>query len=376
MKNRQYIRQLCLAHLYKKAECCDMHLADFSNRFQKIPESLELDFLNRLVKGNWPVSYVDKALYLEYYSRFRRFAEAGYARKLTGYRNIAEFRVMESIKRNLSHFSGHKVQAVTEELKSLVKLGRKDYLEKGLQVMKRHNRNYLEAELQTALAAANSAEKWPEIQRRAFLYPNLKYETVGDERVRESHQELDGLVYPVNHSFWDTYMPPNGFRCRCIVIQTDEQVNEAGELGFEPMKGFRNNPGKTGKLFEDGHPYFMVKKSWKGTIRQQSEEHRASWERKEVANIAYELVGKNFLFPKMPKPVTFDSRKIKAVLGAPHAEPALRNDLLTAIALIIPELSLYKQDVDRYQYAIELLGVQFLIQLVEENDKAVFDIII
>jgi SPP1 gp7 family putative phage head morphogenesis protein len=52
----------------------------------------------------------------------------------------------------------------------------------------------------------------------ADFLPYWEYSAVGDDRTRPTHMALDGLVYPANHPFWDSYYPPWDFRCRCSVI--------------------------------------------------------------------------------------------------------------------------------------------------------------
>lgn len=71
----------------------------------------------------------------------------------------------------------------------------------------------------------------------------LQYSTAGDERVRRSHRTLDGITLPMESKFWDWYYPPNGWGCRCTVIQrrktkfkpTDE--NEAMNKGSQATAG-------------------------------------------------------------------------------------------------------------------------------------------
>lgn len=55
-------------------------------------------------------------------------------------------------------------------------------------------------------------------EEAAEYLPFWEYSAVGDDRTRPTHMALDGSVYPVNHSFWDSYYPPWDFRCRCSVI--------------------------------------------------------------------------------------------------------------------------------------------------------------
>ncbi len=34
---------------------------------------------------------------------------------------------------------------------------------------------------------------------------------------------FDGLVYQTDHVFWKTYYPPNGWKCRCDVVQMNDE---------------------------------------------------------------------------------------------------------------------------------------------------------
>jgi SPP1 gp7 family putative phage head morphogenesis protein len=42
--------------------------------------------------------------------------------------------------------------------------------------------------------------------------------TAGDDRVREAHEKLNGMIYKADNKVWDTIYPPNGWNCRCEVI--------------------------------------------------------------------------------------------------------------------------------------------------------------
>ena len=332
---------------------------DFDNRFRKIGAPLESDFLKRLHGGSWKKNALDTTIWQQYYQRLRQFAEAGYGKELTDPADWSEFDLMERVKRNASHFAGGKLATVTEELKTLRKLPLKDFLEQGGRVLKRHHRDYLEAEVQTALASANSAAKWKDIERRAYLYPNLRYETAGDERVRESHREMDGRIYPVNAAFWDTYMPPNGWRCRCIVVQTDETTTGSEALDFEPGKGFRNNPGKTGKLVGDDHPYFNYDKDDLTAIQQGSEALRADWEMKEIWKLAERFAGTTQRLPGMTDPARVTQEFLTKSMSAASAEPALRNDLLSMLHLVATKVQLVGIEADTYTYIIGVAGIEF-----------------
>ena len=133
-----------------------------------------------------------------------------------------------------------------------------------------YNRNYLRAEYNFVSTSAEMAARWEEYEKDGDRY-FLQYRTVGDDRVRKEHAALDATTLPVEHPFWDTHYPPNGWNCRCNVVQVrksrypatseDELIERKKALAEEQArhKGksemFRFNPGKQKKTFPDYNPY-------------------------------------------------------------------------------------------------------------------------
>jgi hypothetical protein len=117
----------------------------------------------------------------------------------------------------------------------------------------------MQAEKQLAMAQAASARQWREFQEEKDRLPNLRYETAGDERVRLGHQELDGVVRPLEDEFWNSHFPPIDWGCRCDVQQTSskDQATPASKLPKTPVKPlFAHNPGKSREVFNGHHPYW------------------------------------------------------------------------------------------------------------------------
>lgn len=87
--------------------------------------------------------------------------------------------------------------------------------------------------------------RWEQIQRLKARRPWLRYSAVLDERTRQSHRGWHGTVLPVDHPWWDTHYPPNGWRCRCSVQQlSDRDLDRYGfEVSNDPepkMRAWRN----------------------------------------------------------------------------------------------------------------------------------------
>lgn len=128
-----------------------------------------------------------------------------------------------------------------------------------------YNANYLRAEYNFVQASAEMAAKWEGFMEDGDRY-YLQYRTQHDDKVRPEHASLDRVTLPPSDSFWESYYPPNGWNCRCTVVQVLKRKyeptphDEAMSLGEEALqtdkKGiFRFNSGKEQKTFPDYNPY-------------------------------------------------------------------------------------------------------------------------
>ena len=129
-----------------------------------------------------------------------------------------------------------------------------------------YNVNYLRAEYNFVSASAEMATRWEQFMRDGDRY-NLQYRTQRDDKVRPEHAALDRVTLPpVRLVLGGILSPPNGWNCRCTVVQVRKSKypltshDEAMRLGDEALqrdkKGiFRFNAGKEGKSVPDYNPY-------------------------------------------------------------------------------------------------------------------------
>lgn len=81
----------------------------------------------------------------------------------------------------------------------------------------------IETIFRTNLQTAYAAGDWEQIQQNVASMPYLMYDAVDDNRTREAHRAWDGLVLRADDPFWNTHRPPNGWNCRCSVIQVGDR---------------------------------------------------------------------------------------------------------------------------------------------------------
>lgn len=132
-----------------------------------------------------------------------------------------------------------------------------------------YNERYLRAEYNFAEASGYMASKWEDYAADGDDY-YLQYRTANDGQVRPEHAALHGVTLPPSDDFWNTYYPPNGWNCRCTVVQVlkreheptshEEAMRRGSEALAKDRKGmFRFNPGKQEKIFPDYNPYTISK---------------------------------------------------------------------------------------------------------------------
>lgn len=213
-----------------------------------------------------PVGSINKELVQKFATKFFEAVVSGYGSDLAAFDyDTPDHNMLLSLRKNVYQFSAAKnYQQLVELSKALVgddgKLRSYREFKKFAGIInKEYVTTYLEAEYNFAVASSRSASQWVQIEANKQTLPLLKYDTVGDDRVRQSHRELDGVVRPVHDSFWDSYYPPNGWNCRCDVQQVyDVEVTPDNKLvvpdDVPPM--FKFNPGKSAVVFPPGHPYY------------------------------------------------------------------------------------------------------------------------
>ena len=194
--------------------------------------------------------------------------------------NIVPEPMAQKLKNDAFIFSGLKTHAQLLEASTLLmdKEGKIRSFEQFTQdfnkINQNYNQHYLEAEWQFAISSSQSAANWAKINPEGRY--NLQYRTANDDRVRDNHRTLQDTTLPPDDPFWMLYYPPNGWRCRCTVVevlkskyevsdpqkaleQGEKATTQIGANGKNKLEIFRFNPGAEQKLFPSKHPYNKVK---------------------------------------------------------------------------------------------------------------------
>lgn len=233
---------------------------------------------NEFLEGVYNGTITTKKLPENFYSKTANFLESGLFKGLGSKTIEAAFETPDwvltnEMRINIYQFSAAKTYQQARALTELVvdKEGNvvpfSKYKKEAQKILTNFNSVYLGAERDTALASGRAASDWATIKEDKKFLPLLQYQTVGDARVRPQHARLDNITKTVDSSFWDTYYPPNGWRCRCTTIQLTREASitktkKADLPIIDPLFAF--NPGKEKIVFQDKgenkHPYFIVKR--------------------------------------------------------------------------------------------------------------------
>lgn len=227
--------------------------------------------------GVYTGSITTDSLSLSYHERVGTTLERGMLIGLNqGNPNInftsPEYELFRKFRTNIFQFSAAKQYQQVRTMSAFivdkgVQSTFREFRELAGKVFDEYNKNYLKTEYNTAIGQAQMGREWVEAERKKELLPWLTYRTQRDSRVRDEHAILDGVTKRVDDPFWNTFMPKNGWNCRCYTFQkkrgkeTDLSQLDLSDLQDEKKfpPTFRMNPGKDGLIFNPKeHPYFFV----------------------------------------------------------------------------------------------------------------------
>ena len=91
----------------------------------------------------------------------------------------------------------------------------------------------------TGFYSAYNGVRYADTRNRPEVW-GFRYQTAGDEKVRDSHIVLQGVTLPKSDPWWNTLIPPLGYHCRCtfdILTEAENFVyppsDARPDLGFE-----------------------------------------------------------------------------------------------------------------------------------------------
>lgn len=263
------------------SQCCSRATTEQSKEWIKLSalDSLNDDFIKKIFDGELKNNQVDTDYYLNVANKLTGAISAGL--KIKGLASDSpQTRMFEKFRSNVFAFSAAKsITMLQEYSKALTDDKGKprsysSFRNATQPIGQQFNDDHFKTEYNSATAKAQMGAKWDKLKG----YSMLEYRTVGDNKVRKKHAELDGLRLPPDHPLWAKIYPPNDWGCRCTVIpvQGKEQTNStmaqqyADSPALKPY--FKQNSGIEHVAFnEDQHPYFERIKQFRTGLMKQVE---------------------------------------------------------------------------------------------------------
>lgn len=193
---------------------------------------------------------------------------------------------MESLKNSTAAFAARKTQHQIRALNSAL-FDEKGNLKNWSQfkqdvagTVKNYNQTWLRTEYDMAVRRARIASIWRDAEDNE-LYTNMRWtpSLASPENRRKEHIPYYNRVFRRDDAVWASG-PGTLWGCKCGIEPTDDEPNEQGGKlpKAKPDAGIDNNPGESGEIFTQTHPYY------KGLTKQETAaakqlEHAAEMER-------------------------------------------------------------------------------------------------
>lgn len=117
---------------------------------------------------------------------------------------------------------------------------------------------YVETVFRTNISTAQHAGRMDMLadpDLRGYILGLEYVAQIGLPNVRENHAAMHGVTAAIEHSVWRVWIPPNGYNCRCTVLEvTRDEAEQTGRLNKRgqfrsdripnalPDPGFRHSP--------------------------------------------------------------------------------------------------------------------------------------
>lgn len=229
------------------------------------------DLINDVYNGIVTTDNLPENLYAATINKLTDAVVEGFGGGLGDFNDLsADADLLRFYEHNIAVFSSAKTYQQVRDMSTAIfdKDGFKrpfsDFKKDAKEIFDLYNETWLRTEFDTSVNMAFSGRNWNDAIRDRDITPFLQYQTVGDQRVRPDHVELDNIVKHIDDPFWSTNYPPNGWNCRCIVLQLfPGQKPETSDKDLPPLDDipplFQMNPGKDKFIFNPKrHPYFNV----------------------------------------------------------------------------------------------------------------------
>lgn len=215
-----------------------------------IPQKLKDKKIN-WVWQNPKKNVIDKEMYAEYNKEF--FDILNKSTKIeVSFEAFKDTAWWERYMLNAYQFSAAKDLSETKALQSLVfeSDNFKDFQEKASEITNINNDVWLRVEMDSCKRGAVMGEQFRSMMDTADLYPYWAYHGEMDDRERDEHVALEGLIFRIGDPEGDSCFPPGDFNCRCRAEKVDDrELKESGKSVSKGSDYLEKNDPETGKPY-------------------------------------------------------------------------------------------------------------------------------
>jgi SPP1 gp7 family putative phage head morphogenesis protein len=219
--------------------------------------------IKKLIEGVWNENYTPEVLpdwlFVKIADALDRSAQIGWGNKF-GYGYAENYELEIALRNNVFYFAANKTAHELKDMNELLlnSANRYEFTKSAIKLNELYNVHWYNTEATTTETLAQSGKEWLKIQDSKDIYPLLRYVAVHDANTRPEHMALDGVVRPVDDSFWSEYFPPLDWNCRCRVERLMDGVKtNLSEIEKPPVNDlFKEKVTESKKIWNEQHPYF------------------------------------------------------------------------------------------------------------------------
>jgi len=229
------------------------------------------ELIDGIFDGSITEYNIPESLYIATSDYLKKGLYSGFGGDLTKFEG-KDLELLKELRENVYMFSAAKNYTELKEMGSFLinsdgeRATMREFTKAAEQSFETFNDAWGRTEYNTAIHAAQMANKWNEIEKNKDLLPILVYSTIGD--ACDICAPLDGMTAKVDDPIWDSVASPNHFNCLCIMLQEEdteltpesEKSETFDKVTAEMDDTFKYNPGKDKEIFSQSHPYFDVPK--------------------------------------------------------------------------------------------------------------------
>lgn len=245
-------------------------------------EDVILEALKRIYGKQFDIKYdIEHGLFREIWGTLNKAVDEGLKLSVLSGDHDSDF--VQALRSNNAVFAAFKTHSMQNEIAGRLLDGEGnlksfDEFRKDTQDIVDHQvNNWLRTEYDMAVIRAHHAADWQQFEREKDILPNLVWVRSTSITPGADHKIFWGLILPIDHPFWEEHRPGDRWGCKCGLQSTDEPATEdnipEGVMADEPSTGLEGNPGVTGKIFSDDHPYISnARRGARGAVERLMEE--------------------------------------------------------------------------------------------------------